>query len=151
MLNRRRRSHVIYSELTSSWPPPHCVLTWWRELWSPLLLCKDPGPTGLSLTPRTLFNLCFSSQVPHFQTPLQWGLGPSESGGHEHSICDGVRGAGGPGADVGRGGGYISVPAFVKSTTHKHSGFKQASCIQAGLHALGRAGIWPLTAAGDLS
>lgn len=115
------------------------------------LLCKDSSPTGLSPTLRTSFNFCISLQVSHPQTPPQWGLGPSESGGHEQSICNGVRGTGGPGANVGRGGGCVPVPAFVKLTIHKHSGFKQASCIQAGLHALGRAGGWPLAAAGDLS
>ena len=115
------------------------------------LLCKDSRPTGLSPTLRTSFNFCISLQVSHSQTPPQWGLGPSESEEHEHSICNGVRGTGGPGANVGRGGGCVPVPAFVKLTTHKHSGFKQASCIQAGLHALGRAGGWTLAAAGDLS
>ena len=48
------------------WPPPHCVLTWWRgDSKAPLLLCKDSSPTGLSPTLRTSFNFCISLQVSH--------------------------------------------------------------------------------------
>lgn len=57
--------------------PPHGVLTWWREPWSPFPLCQDLGPTDLRPTLRTTFNLCASLQAPSPSTAMPGGWDPN--------------------------------------------------------------------------